>query len=161
MNTENLFSEKEIIDVGDIFCSIITELRGFESRFSTKIESIHNYWRNHFMIEKLLDDCSEKMLKAKCGLYMDDSLTSLYPYIIHNQMFFLKCSKVINNYNDFILNNIQSSKKGLEITKTKLSNPKFIEKAPEEILNIERKKEIDFGYKWELWTKAFLLYENI
>jgi hypothetical protein len=51
------------------------------------------------------------------------------------------------------------SKKGLDMTNGKLSNTKFIENAPDSVINLEKKKLEDFGFKWELWTKAYLLYE--
>ena len=57
------------------------------------------------------------------------------------------------------MSSLIQSKKGLEMTNVKLSNPKFIEKAPLEIIELEKKKLEDFGFKWELWTKAYLMYE--
>lgn len=73
-------------------------------------------------------------------------------------MFFLKCDKEIPNYEDFILANLGSSKKGFTISQGKLSSKAFIEKAPVDIIELENRKLQDFGFKWELWTKAFLLY---
>jgi len=139
---------------------MITELRGFESRFQTKITRLHHYWSNDYNLETASESFIPKLLKADIGIYMDDCLTDLYPYPIKDQMFFLECSKPIPNYQDFILTSLSSSKKGFEMTKGKLGNQKFLEKAPEEIILMEKQKMEDFGFRWELWTKAFLIYEN-
>jgi valyl-tRNA synthetase len=85
-------------------------------------------------------------------------MPGLYPYVIGDHMFFLKCSKPIPKYDEFIMNSLIQSKRGLEMTNNKLSNPKFIEKAPSDIIELEKRKLEDFGFKWELWTKAYLLY---
>ena len=86
MSTKN----RNIIELGFLIQEIITELRNFESKFSTKILTIHNYWTNNSLIERELEFASNKFLKAECGLYMDDNeLTNLYPFIIQDHMFFL------------------------------------------------------------------------
>jgi hypothetical protein len=140
---------------------IITELRGFESRFSTKILQIRHYWKNDINIEIASEGLIPSILKAKIGTYMDDQeITSLYPYVINDHMFFIESSKPIKNYDEFILTNIIQSKKGLEMTNGKLGSSKFLEKADSEIIKIERIKKGDFEFKWELWTKAYLLYEG-
>ena len=51
------------------------------------------------------------------------------------------------------------AKKGYEVSEKKLSNKAFVDKAPVDIVQLEQRKLEDFGFKWELWTKAFLIYE--
>ncbi len=91
---------------------------------------------------------------------MDDSLTDLYPFIVKDHMFFLECSKPILKYDEIILNNMISAKKGIENTNNKLGNEKFMKNASEEVINNEKNKQIDFNMKWYLCTKSYLLYEN-
>lgn len=137
---------------------MITELRGFESRFQTKIIRLHHYWSNDHNLEMASESFIPKLLKADIGLYMDDTPTQLYPYPIKDQMFFLECSKEIPNYQDFIMMSLIQSKRGHDQTMGKLGNQKFLEKAPEEIILMEKQKLEDFGFRWELWTKSFLIY---
>ena len=162
----NILNNKEIIDLGNLLKIIITDLRNFESKFSTKIECIHNFYTNHYIIEQNLPYLAKTMLKADTGEFcLDDGIwrtefmSGLYPYIISDHMFFLKCSKPISKYDEFILTSLSQAKKGIEMTFAKLNNPKFIENAPTDIIELEKKKLDDFGFKWELWTKAYFLYE--
>ena len=140
---------------------IISELRGFESRFATKILKIHHYWKNDPIIEIASYGFIPPLLKSSIGTYIDDQeLTNLYPYAIKDHMFFIESSKPIENYSEFILTNLIQSKKGLDMTNGKLGSPKFLEKADPEIIKIENIKKQDFEFKWELWTKAYILYER-
>ncbi len=143
----------------ELMKEIITELRNFESRYATKINKIHFYYINDYQIEEFSHISIPKQIKAEIGIYMDDTLTKLYPYIIKDHMFFLDCSKQIDKYEEMILSNILLSKKGLEITNNKLSNIKFIENASKDIINNEKLKQIDFNMRWMLWSKAYLLYD--
>lgn len=154
-----------ILKYGKLLQDITTELRNFESKFSTKIELIYNFYTNHFIIEHNLHLATRYLKVDIADYYLDDGIwrmeymPSLYPYVIGDQMFIIKCSKIIPKYEDFILTSLTQSKKGLEITKNKLSNTKFIENALESVIVMEKKKLEDFEFKWELWTKAYLLYE--
>ena len=152
-----LFSDDIILKYGKLLQEITTELRNFESKFSTKIELIYNFDSNHLIIENNLH-LATKNLKVDILEHLENT-TGLYPYVIGDQMFFLKCSKTISKYEDFILTSLIQSGKGLEITKSKLSNIKFIENALESVIAMEKKKFQDFEFKWELWTKAYLLYD--
>jgi hypothetical protein len=165
MKYGEMFSSDEIIRLGKLLQDITTDLRNFESKFSTKIELIYNFYTNHWVIEQNL---SLDTRSLKCNIseyYLDDGIwrmeymPGLYPYVIGDHMFILKCSKPIPKYDEFIMTSLIQSKKGLEITNGKLSNIKFMENAPDSIILLEKKKLEDFGFKWELWTKAYLLFE--
>lgn len=144
----------------DLMTETITELRGFESRFRTKILTVSHFWKNDLEFEAASESFLPKLLKAELGTYVDDQgTTNMYPYAIKDHLFFIECSNPIPNYQEFILSNLESSKKGFGITKFKLDNPKFVEKAPPEIIDSERKKLEDFGYRWELWTISYLMYD--
>jgi Valyl tRNA synthetase tRNA binding arm len=165
---KELLTGREICDLGNLLRIITTELRNFESKFSTKIECIHNFYTNHWVIETNLPYIAKVMLKSDTGeYYIDDGIyrieqmNGLYPFVISNQMFLLKCSKPIPKYDEFILTSLIGSKKGISISKGKLENSSFMEKAPQEIIDLEKKKLEDFGFKWELWTKAYLMYDPI
>ena len=144
----------------DLMKEIITDLRNFESKYATKILTIHHYYTNDYQIEEFSYISMRNQIKCDIGLYMDDELTSFYPYVIKDHMFFLECSKSIPKYDEIILNNIIMSSKGLEITKTKLANSRFMENASYDIIRNEQIKHEDFEMRWELWTKAYLLFIN-
>jgi len=165
INYSEMFGRDEIIRLGRLLQDITTDLRNFESKFSTKIELIYNFYTNHWVIEENLP-LATKSLKCDISQYcLDDGIwrmeymPGLYPYVIGDHMFILKCSKPIPKYDEFIMTSLIQSKKGLDMTNGKLSNTKFIENAPDSVINLEKKKLEDFGFKWELWTKAYLLYE--
>ena len=154
-------NERNIIEVGNLIRDITTELRGFESRFAVKIDSVRSYFRNDPLVERELEWILPKSNKISLNIYIDDQeLTSLYPFVVQDHLFFIKCDKDIPNYEDFILANLTSAKKGHTISEGKLSSKAFVEKAPNDIIELENRKLQDFGFKWELWTKAFFLYDK-
>jgi valyl-tRNA synthetase len=153
--------ERDIISIGSLVQEATNGIRGFQSRFDTKILSVSNWYNNLWQVETFLDFSLSKMLGIKTDCYFDDRtpfLTSSYPFIIEDHFFLLHTDSKIEGYADYILEQLVSAKKGYEVSQKKLSNTAFVDKAPTDIVNLERNKLEDFGFKWELWTKAYLIY---
>ena len=55
MKYGEMFSSDDIIRLGKLLQDITTDLRNFESKFSTKIELIYNFYTNHWVIEHNLN----------------------------------------------------------------------------------------------------------
>lgn len=156
-----MMKERDIISFGNLTRDIVTDFRGFESRFAVKIISIRNWYKNTSIVEQHLEFLAKKLMNILTEVYIDDNEnTDYYPLIVEDHMFFLKTNKKISNYSSFILESLVSSKKGCEVSTKKLSNQAFVEKAPKEIIDLETKKLEDFGYKWKLWSEAFLRFEE-
>lgn len=154
--------ERDIISIGFLIQEATNSIRGFQSRFDAKVLSVSNWYGNLCQVETFLDFSLSKMLGIKTDFYFDDItpfLTSSYPFIIEDHLFLLHTDSKIRGYADYILEQLASAKKGYEVSQRKLSNAAFVNKAPVDIVNLEKNKLEDFGFKWELWTKAYLIYE--
>jgi valyl-tRNA synthetase len=154
--------ERDIVSVGNLAMEATNAIRGFQSRFEVKVKNVRNWCNNNWQVELLLEISLDKMIGIKTDVYFDDRisiLTASYPLVIQDHMFFIYTDTKIENYEDYILEQLKLAKKGVEVSQKKLSNTAFVDKAPIEIVNLEKKKLEDFSFKWQLWTKAFILFE--
>jgi hypothetical protein len=153
---------RDIISIGNLVMEATNAIRGFQSRFDVKVLSIRNRFNNLSAVESFLGSVLDQTLDIKTDVYFDDRTwfsTRHYPIIVEDHTFLLYTNSKIEKYEDYILEQLTIAKKGYEVSEKKLSNKAFVDKAPADIVQLEQRKLEDFGFKWELWTKAFLIYE--
>lgn len=154
---------------------IIDGIKSFKSKYKIKKCRIHPF--ESFLLDETYSkdilsirtyvgigilQLLEKVLKDEVGyMIYDNYITNFYPLILAGELFFVETDVIIDNYDEEIMKDIIHYKKGVEQIKNKLSNPNFLLKANKEIIELEKKKLIDFDRTWELSSIAYLRYTSI
>jgi len=135
----------------DSFKEDITELRNFKLKHGLDEMVVHFYEsnmdNNPYWI--YVSDALETLVRGTKLSYMlfgSDYETGMYPLITTNSLYLIEMK---NDGND-CLDKIEYYKKRVLQIKNKLSFTSFTEKAPKEIVELEKQKLKDFEKRWEL-----------
>ena len=133
----------------------IIELRNFKQKNNLKKMVVHFYeppftidfFRVALLLEKLIPNA-----ELSYNIYNEYLLSGLYPLITEHSMYLIE----FENNGDEVLKQIEHYKKRVTEISNKLESKKFIEKATADIIELERKKLLDFNRKWELSTIGYM-----
>lgn len=113
--------------------------------YNTKDSCIHFIMTASFM-EKLIQGS-----KISYMIFSDEFHTGLFPLVTSDSLYLIE----LENDGSDCLNQIGHYKKRCEDIKRKLESKSFIERAPIDIIDMEKKKLHDFEKRWERASIGF------
>lgn len=135
--------------MSEAFQEDINELKAFKVKHQLKEMVVHiheltmanPYWA-------YVSDAMEKLIPGVKQSYMigdGDFETGMFPLVTNHSLYLIE----LENNGEESLKQIEYYKKRVLETKGKLSSTKFLEKAPVEIVALEKKRLSDFEGRWE------------
>lgn len=134
----------------DAFKEDIIELRNFKSKHKLKEMIVHFHESNmdNNPCWMYIADAMEKLIIGSKLSYMlggSDFETDLFPLITTNSLYLIE----LKNDGSESLKQIEYYKKRVLEIKGKLASKNFLEKAPVDIIELEKKRLSDFEKRWE------------
>lgn len=129
----------------DFFQEDIIELRNFKQLHNLKDMNVYCYSDNMNNMPYFIYSVSamEKLIRGVnllSMLFLGDCIHGLYPLITTNSLYLIE----LENEGSDCINKIEYYSKRIAGIKNKLSSKNFAEKAPADIVNLERKRLADF-----------------
>ncbi|RMG80660.1 MAG: valine--tRNA ligase [Bacteroidetes bacterium] len=154
---EEKCANPQIINDFNIAQEIIAEIRNFRKQKNIPHkDSLNLKIKLHSDYNKNLDPVIKKVAHVNAIDYVDESIANAYSFIVKNNEFFIPLSE---NMID-IQAEIKKIKSELEYTRgflnsvmKKLSNEKFVQNAPEQVVKNEQKKKADAEAKIQMLEK--------
>lgn len=135
----------------------IIELRNFKAKYKLKKMVVHFHEANlyngdcwiymAYFMEKLINGCILSYI-----IYDDDFERDLFPLVTKESIYLIE----LENDGSDSLKQIEYYKKRVLEIKGKLSSKFFLDKAPAHIIEIERKRLLDFEKRWELASLGYM-----
>jgi valyl-tRNA synthetase len=149
--------DKSLVDKFEIAQHVITEIRTIrkEKNIPQKDSLTLFVKKNNEQPETLFDSVVQKLCNLEKLEYMSEKLEHASTFIVKSTEFFIPLGDKIDKETEKtkLLAELKQAENLLRSTESKLSNERFVNSAPEQVIALERKKQNDAQQKIDVISK--------